>query len=208
MLNSELQQLLQEQMRKLPQEVVGAVTSPDFQNTVAQIGKETGLHIDQIGTLEDEVLLVMMGLTDPAEFSKQLAERGVPQEKVEAVVERVDARLLMPIRDAMRRFVEEEDARAEGEGAPSSALPNQPASQTQPQKVEWKSPVPAPMQEPVQKPAVQRPAQEELAPAEPAPPSVADPFAGASITKEEKVDVGMSARPPGYKVDPYREPVE
>lgn len=99
---------IQERFDDLPHEVQQAIQSADMTAALTAVGSAHGLHIDQLGALEDEALLVMLGFGNPAEFPSaiQTALR-LDADTADQVASEVSERLFVPIRTAMREYMEE-----------------------------------------------------------------------------------------------------
>jgi hypothetical protein len=66
--NTEIQQHIAE----LPDSVRTAVTTFDWANEILSIGKKFGLHMDQIGDLQYETIMVILGLSPSTAYSNAL----------------------------------------------------------------------------------------------------------------------------------------
>lgn len=61
------------------------------------------LRIDQAGVLEREIMLLLMGIETPVEFTKSLAEDAkLGKETIENIVRDLDAQVFMPLKERMR----------------------------------------------------------------------------------------------------------
>lgn len=88
------------------------------------------LHIDQGGVVEREILLLLIGMRDPAQFVQELTvEGGLDAKTVSAISEDVNAQIFVPLREKMR-----------GQGGAEAAKP---VSQATVQPVAPKPPVPS-----------------------------------------------------------------
>lgn len=98
-------QLVTQRLAELPQGVRDAIQNADLQKKIASIGEKHKLHIDQIGTLESEVLLTMMGFTEAADFENHLQKNlGIDAAASATITADVNTDLLLPIRGAMQEF--------------------------------------------------------------------------------------------------------
>jgi len=71
------------------------------------VGSAHGLHVDQLGALEDETLMVMLGFNNPAEFPAQVAATlNLDEQTAEAIARELSERLFIPIRNSMRAYME------------------------------------------------------------------------------------------------------
>ena len=109
-MEQDLEQQIKERFAKLPPAVQQAIQSADFEGKLQAIGTKNGLHIDQVGDLQDETLLVMMGMSDPGEFAKRIEERlHLPSPKASEISGEISNEVFMPIRTSMQEFMEEEE---------------------------------------------------------------------------------------------------
>ncbi len=108
----ESQKLMQEQFSKLPTELQAALKSPQLHEKIRIIGSKHQLHIDQMGKLEDEVVMFMMGFTEPEEFMSQLVnDLSVSTTTAGDIAVDIGKEIMVPIRGSMKK--------ADGQGAPS-----------------------------------------------------------------------------------------
>ncbi len=166
-------------MAELPPDVRSAIESAEWEDKLCILGQKHALHIDQMGGLEDETLLVMLGFAAPEEFAANIAEQlHVPAEKAQVLALEVNTEVFLPIRESMKRFME---ARANTPAPAPQAPAGTPATP------------PAPTPPPPPAPALQ------TAPT-PAPKPV-------DLHTETILAEPTSSVVPA-KIDPYREPVE
>ncbi len=65
--------------------------------------KKYGLHIDQAGEVQTQLMLLLMGIASPAEFSAALlSEASIPESSISGILEDVNRMVFMPLRDEMR----------------------------------------------------------------------------------------------------------
>jgi hypothetical protein len=230
-MEQDTQKVLQEQIAKLPPEVQDAVISPTLREKITEVGKKYALHIDQIGKLEDETVLVMIGLANPTDFVENLtAHVSLEKSVADKVAADVSDQIFLPIREAMKKFMDEED---KGKQGPSVVMPSAVnAATTAPlagQARATSAPVPpTPVPKPPAPPSAALAGQAASAPAvkpveihaadlmlseptislppkPPAPPVPVAPVVPPPPTPAAKVE---TPKPPPYKADPYREPPE
>src|SRR5690348_7507243 len=97
------EQQLKKRLEELPPVVRQAIMSSDFEAKIQSIGAKASLHIDQIGILQDETVLVMIGFADPSEFPNHLIERlHLDSTKAQELTKAVGEQIFLPIRDAMK----------------------------------------------------------------------------------------------------------
>lgn len=62
-----------------------------------------GLRIDQAGVLEREIMLLLMGIETPVEFTQSLAEDAkLDRQTIENIVRDLDAQVFLPLKERMR----------------------------------------------------------------------------------------------------------
>lgn len=94
-----------EKYNSLPEDLRAALFSSAVTNNILEIGKNAGLSIDKIGELADETGLVMLGITSPSEYIKNLAHRlGVETEKVKAIAEEINQKVFQPVRESLKKI--------------------------------------------------------------------------------------------------------
>ena len=66
---------IQEQYLGLPEDVQKALFSTKTSDAIFEVGKKHGLIIEKMGELADETGLVMLGMTKPSEYIRNLEKR-------------------------------------------------------------------------------------------------------------------------------------
>ena len=63
-----------------------------------------GLHVDQGGILEREIMLLLMGIENPDEFTQALVEEAkLDQQTINNIVKDVNGQIFVPLREEMRK---------------------------------------------------------------------------------------------------------
>ena len=89
----------------LPEDLQKALVSSSFSNAITEVGKKNGLAIDKVGELADETGLVMLGITSPSDYVKNLVKRlGVEQEKARAIAEEINQKIFQPVRESLKKI--------------------------------------------------------------------------------------------------------
>ncbi len=183
-----------------------------------------------MGKLEDEVVMVMLGLTDPNDFINQLTkDLNLDQPKAEAVSSDVAQEIMLPIREAMQKFMEEQSAKEKPDLTtnPPTVEKSVVMPSTASKPINTPSPIPAlKTTTPVSAPAsTSTPKLIEIhaadlmlneptvsmAPKTATPAVSSAPTAPAAPTSTAPAGDSSKAEPPKpapYKADPYREPPE
>lgn len=104
-------QIIKEHFETLPEPVKKAIASFDWAREVFDIGRKHSMHIDRIGELQTEVMLVVLGLISPRDFQNELMSRIEPNREIALEVsDEVNKRVFIRIRDFMKDFYEREGA--------------------------------------------------------------------------------------------------
>ena len=188
MAETETQTKITERLAELPDDVREAILSSEFEKKVQAIGARHQLHIDQVGKLGDETMLVMLGFTNTADFVGNVAEHvGVSREQASTVATDINNDILGAIRESLKKFSEQ---------------PAPPASSTPP-AVASVSVTPATPPTTTPKPPMPlAPHPHDLMLTEKTVTAPATPLASGEATTP------APQKPVGYKADPYREPPE
>ncbi len=64
--------IIQDKFNSLPESIKDLILSDQYQNILIEIGQKYQLSQEQLGILERETTLVLMGLTAPDEFEDEL----------------------------------------------------------------------------------------------------------------------------------------
>ena len=96
---------LQEQYLNLPEDIQKALFSSATSDAIFEVGKEHGLQIDKMGELADETGLVMLGMTKPNEYIRNLEKRlGVEVLKAKEIAEDINQKVFSPIRESLKKI--------------------------------------------------------------------------------------------------------
>lgn len=104
------EQLIKEHLKTLPKPVKDAIGSFDWAREVFDIGQKKSLHVDVIGEIQTEVMLVVLGLISPKDFYDQMVSRiGIKEDLALDIAEQVNERVFIRIRDFMKNYYAEQD---------------------------------------------------------------------------------------------------
>jgi hypothetical protein len=189
-MNQDLNQKILQRLQELPPDVRNAIQSADFDAKIQSITSAHKLHLDQAEIVGDETMLLMLGFTAPADFVGQIAAQAkISKEVADGVSRDIGEKLLMPIRESMKKFIESR--------SPSTSAPvTPPPAATAPAPIKPVLPPPtpvAPTAAPKPHPADELLTQKTVTTSAPA------------TTAKPAQD---PAKPQPYKADPYREPLE
>lgn len=117
----------------LPDELKSLITDDNFRVKLFEIAKEQKLNFEQLGILEIEVSMVILGMTPPKDFRDELQIQLKKNDvEIDALVAKINTQVFTPIRASLEKLYEGHKEPAdymEGEGGKESA-PAIPATQT------------------------------------------------------------------------------
>lgn len=111
-MNTETENILIEQIAKLPKEVVTFVSSSNWDTDLDEIGSLYNLSREELPAFKREVTLVLAGLTHPDEFKEVLSQEvGIQGAVLDAIVKSVEDKIFASIRPSLVHFLETENER-------------------------------------------------------------------------------------------------
>jgi hypothetical protein len=206
-------------MKKLPEQVQDFIYSDVMEKIILEIGKKNGLHVDQVGALESEIIAAMAGLTKTEDLQKNIEESlSIDSAKSSTITAEVNEQIFLKVRELMKAPPTEAKKEPLATQVPLT-VPNPPT---------LKIAVPEPKPMPVSTPMAAIPPTLTPAPAPaPKPATAPDLLAADAMLTEKKTappaPIPTTApasqstnptpkveppKPQNYKTDPYREPVE
>lgn len=137
MTDSILKQDLQERFKGLPKVVQDAITSADVEKRMRELADTQKLHLDQWESLENEVMLALLGFQPVEDLEKNIkSEVGVSDEVAKTLTENISKIVFEPIREELERELEHPEAKAASlsgvEQAGKTALQTETAPQVAP----------------------------------------------------------------------------
>lgn len=110
-MNEELQKLAQYQIPRLPEAVRSVFLSDQTTIKLGEIKASLGLSQDQSFNLSTEFMFLLLGLSDPKEFSQALKERlSLNEVTHKTLIKELEDKILEPIYPDLVRFYEQEQA--------------------------------------------------------------------------------------------------
>lgn len=104
------EQLIKDHLKTLPKPVKDAIASFDWTREVFSIGQKKSLHVDAIGEIQTEVMLVVLGLISPKEFYDQMVSRiGIKDELALEIADEVNEKVFVRIRNFMKNYYAEQE---------------------------------------------------------------------------------------------------
>jgi hypothetical protein len=100
MLSSNLQSILENRLRYLPDITRKAINSIDWPSELVSIGKKYGMHVDEMEDFQSVVMRGMTGLLSPEKFEDELiSSLALSPANAEKILLEVNDRVLEPIHD-------------------------------------------------------------------------------------------------------------
>lgn len=107
-MEDELTQKIMQRLAELPEDVRRAVQGSDMAKKIEALGVTHKLHIDQVGELENETLMVMLGFIKPEAFESQITNSlHLPAETAKQIATDINRDVFTAVRASLRRFTEE-----------------------------------------------------------------------------------------------------
>jgi len=101
--------IIKKQFKILPKEIQDAITAADLPYKIQEIGKKHKLHVDQMGILDTETMLVLLGLLHPDDYSSELQARlQLTGERTRAIVEDANRIIFQDIQGRLKQFYEDQ----------------------------------------------------------------------------------------------------
>ena len=117
-------QEIDDRFKQLPADVQQAIEASRVGEKITEVGKKYGLHIDQLGGLEDTTFFVMLGFANPQEFAQDIAKAThTTPEVAEQIAQELNTSLFASIRQSMQQFTGQADARGSSSAMPPTSAP-------------------------------------------------------------------------------------
>ncbi|MDO8658983.1 MAG: hypothetical protein Q7K54_00105 [Candidatus Parcubacteria bacterium] len=95
--------LIKERFDALPDSIKEVILSSHYEESLIEIGKQYNLNVEQLGIVERETTLTMMGLTPTKDFEGELArELSIDRTKVSQVVKDINEKIFLKIRELLK----------------------------------------------------------------------------------------------------------
>ena len=102
-MNENTKKIIQEKFDALPESIQEMIMSSNYEDTLITVGQKNNLTVNQMGILERETTLVMMGLTDPKDFEIDITrELGVDNAKGNQIVTEINEKIFLNIRTLLK----------------------------------------------------------------------------------------------------------
>jgi hypothetical protein len=116
----EAKEIIQKQLAHIPAGVRDALLKISSSNYLGTLAEKNRLRTDQAGVLEDELMLVLLGLETPETFIKNLMEQGnMSRALAETIVHDINEDIFNKIRHDLAEFQQQTRTRfGEGQSIP------------------------------------------------------------------------------------------
>jgi hypothetical protein len=136
MADQEIENLIREQFALLPTELKAAIGTVNLRQQFDAIREKDALHIDEVGKLENQTILTLLGFEETETYEKRLATSlGLSPEKARSVALHANELIFLPIHEEVqKRLTREapEKPAAEAIGMPVAARST---SEAQPERL-------------------------------------------------------------------------
>lgn len=127
-IDSETDAFVKAQWQRLPPQLKQAITDARYKEVVARLTQERHLHIDQAAKVEQEILLVLLGMSESKDLASALHKQaGIADEEAKVlekeIVEKVIAPVATHLHDLLHASSDAEDALATEATASTSTPP-------------------------------------------------------------------------------------
>lgn len=136
----DLEESVKEVMKALPPPVREFLSNGSYTIVARELTTKHGLHIDQGGILEREIMLLLMGTEETSDFIEALVnEAKIPQQVVEDIINEMNQRIFIPLQEEIRKGFETFGKQSSAPSIPfhtsqqsaSATAPKPPTPQTQ-----------------------------------------------------------------------------
>jgi len=95
------QKEIAELIETLPTQIQEVIKNSDWALKLSSIAKRHNLMLDQMTLLEHLVLLIMIGVINPNEINKELAEIGVKNDQINSLIIEIDQEIFHKIKEVL-----------------------------------------------------------------------------------------------------------
>ena len=101
---------IEERMEELPKALANAIRSSNWEKIVFDIGRKHDMHVDDIGELQNELILVLVGIVHPDEFrSIVINEIGVRSDDADDIIEEINREINEQIKNQLKLELAKEE---------------------------------------------------------------------------------------------------
>lgn len=109
-MDPEIEKIIKERMEKLPDSIRSVLANPGLNEKIMSIGKKNGLDPEQLGILQIETYLVLLGLVHIDDYPDELKNSlKIEDLKLNGVLNDINAEILNPIREKLKEMYETDE---------------------------------------------------------------------------------------------------
>ncbi len=98
---------MQTRFELLPEEIQKVITGSEYQMKLFEIAKKNKLTYEQLGTVEMETTMVLLGMTKPDDFRDEIqVELKLNDPEIEVLVKDISEIVFVPVREALKQVYE------------------------------------------------------------------------------------------------------
>lgn len=113
-MQEETKKIIEEQFRSLPHVVQDAILSSDMDVKFQALAQKHKLHFDQWDRLENQIMLTVLGLSEPGELVDDIVKKiNLSRERAQIIVDDISTTIFKPIREKLERELEHPEAKPE-----------------------------------------------------------------------------------------------
>ncbi len=102
-MDEETKKIIKERFDALPKNIQDTILSTNYQEALIEFGKKYQLNVEQLGILERETTLVMMGLTSLKDFEVELTrELNIDKVKGNQIVNDINEKVFLKVRESLK----------------------------------------------------------------------------------------------------------
>ena len=115
------QTIIKEQFKKLPKDIQDAILAVDLRDKLKMVSDKHKLLVDKAGVLENETMLVMLGLENHSAYPESIKkELGITSEQAQEITKDINEQIFLPIRESLKNIEKNNVEEAEKEEAETS----------------------------------------------------------------------------------------
>ncbi len=108
MQEADIQQQIKDAYNSLPKVVQETIANADVQAKLRELSKAYSLHLDKWRLLENEIMLALLGITEPQDLPENIVKDvGLTPEQANKITEAVIAIVFDPIQESLKEQVGE-----------------------------------------------------------------------------------------------------
>lgn len=202
----EFKKKIEERMEEIPKALADAIRTSGWEKIVFDIGRKHSLHVDDIGQLQNELILVLVGIVHPDEFrSIVINEIGINSDKADTIIEEINSEINEKIKNALKKEIggaEDEEGLDDADKRTMKSAGVSIGESIEEPELAAEEEVEVPL--PADLPLAANPLKVNVAPNATTKPAALAP---SQVFKSKTTEVSVEGKPKNF-FDPYREPVE